>query len=185
MNPAGAVDAGRTAAGASVASDAGGVPVELRAQLLDDSDRLIQRPPGLGPQLLHRSGFVEAAPRCAAARSSKSVDDVAAGASVPVRTASAARGRADPQLLDALRKPVRRVGCRGHEIGGAVGARARPPVGGPAPTGARGGGNVGQQISHLGERGGRIPLVRPTRADLRRHLADRRRQRGDQPARHR
>ena len=94
-------------------------------------------------------------------------------------------GGARPQLVDPQRQQVGRVRGSGHEVGRAVGSRSRPPVGGPAPTVARRRGDVGQQVANLGERDGRIPVVRPSRADLRRHLANRRRQLGNQRARHR
>ena len=39
--------------------DAGGMPVQLGAQLVDDGDRLVQRSPRLFPQFLRRPRFVE------------------------------------------------------------------------------------------------------------------------------
>jgi hypothetical protein len=59
--------------------------------------------------------------------------------------------RARPQFVDPQRQPLGRVGRRGHEFGGAVGARARPGIGGFAPSEARRGGDVGQRLAYFGE----------------------------------
>ena len=96
--------------------------------------------------------------------------------------ASAVRARSPIDRAAPTGRPHRRSG---HELGCAVGARARPARRRPAPAAARRGRDVGQQVAHLGERRGRIALVRPPGPDQRLHLANRRRQRGDQRARHR
>ena len=155
--------AGGRPAGAVCVATRGGVPVQLCPQLVDDGRRLIAV--RVGPPRVARRAAPGSSSRAsmAAARSSKRAT-MSRSREWARATASGGIDCARPQFVDPQRQPVGRGGRHGHELGGTVGARARPAVGGLGPTDARRGGDAGQHLAHIGERGGRIPLCPTTPA---------------------
>ena len=148
--------------------------------------------------------MASASARCASRRSSSPVPgESRCGSSAAARASKRStmdRNRALARATDAAAVPVlapERIGTHGqrvrgrgggrHEIGRAIGSRARPVLTGQTPCPSSRRGHVGKRVAHTAQDTSRIGggIGRPSWTDHCLHLADRRRQRRDERAGHR